>query len=335
MRDVVRAEQSGEESMAFFQIDAKVRQWARTRDRTRPAFVFVNIMDAHDPYTVRDRNPVGARGYGAQRTRGRREATPDPQRAVSPRPVHPGRPAPRGLYLGDVAAADAKLGRILDALGTAHPDDPRIAIVTADHGEHLGEHRLSGHRFSVRTPALHVPLVVKGAPGLAPGVVDAPVEMRRVPASVLCWALGEECEGALGASDVSSDAPIISIWSDEASDIPAPTRDQLGIPRDFEHVDSSRAECDEDDPVHGVLVSWIRYPHKLNWAGDRVHDLFDLSWDPWERSDQLQRSPEITSRLSAELTEFVESNLRNRTAREASPLSDDAKRALRALGYAD
>ncbi len=333
MADVVQAEQAGDPSMQFFDLASRVRRWARTRDRSKPAFVFVNIMDAHDPYSVRETNPWAPADARRSELEAvvRRHAIPSAlcRRAPSSSDAK----LLRGLYLGDVAAADRKLGDVLDALQKGFGDEPTITIVTADHGEHLGEHRLWGHRFSVRTPALRIPLVVAGAPDLSPGVSAAPVDFSRLHASIRCWGLAEDCDRSLAEEE--GDAPIYSVWSDRSATIPPPVLAQLGLPESTEAPDRSREGCTPDDPVFGALVSLIRYPVKVNWAGEEILSVHDLSWDLAERSDQPARMNAAAAAAVAELTTFVETRVQNRAAVEATELSEEAQRALRALGYAE
>lgn len=336
MADVVRAEQAGDSSMRFFGLVERVAAWQRTRDSSRPAFVFVNIMDAHDPYSVRAVNPwVPA------------EAPRDELKAVVKRHPIPSAicrsvPSSRdagllsGLYLGDVHAADAKLGRVLAALRAGSRGESQITIVTADHGEHLGEHDLMGHRFSARTPALHIPLVVNGAPDLEVGAIAAAVELRSLRASILCWAVGSECGASIArAAAEETPQPIFSIWSDRSTEVAEPVRRQLGLPDHVPVVDQSRGNCGPNDPVYGELVSMIRYPHKLHWGGGGVQGLFDLSWDPLEKTDQLPRQRESVESLVAELEAFVTENVLNRTTVLPTDLSEEAARTLKALGYVE
>ncbi len=44
---------------------------------------------------------------------------------------------------------------------------------------------------------------------------------------------------------------------------------------------------------------------KLTWREGGRYQLFDLSWDPAERADQLERQPEVAARLRSELDAFV------------------------------
>ncbi|MGB0618319.1 MAG: sulfatase [Myxococcota bacterium] len=332
IREILEAESQGDTEMSWFSIASRVRRWSAMRDPSRPAFVFVNIMDPHGPWKVRPTNRWTPEEATTRELEGviRRYTRPDVLcRRV---PSYSDRELLRGLYMGDVAAADRKLRDVLEALRGGFEDEPTITVVTADHGEHLGEHDLLGHRFTVRTPAVHIPLIVEGAPDLAPGTVDAAVGLQTLHASLRCWGLGEACGRSLSAPP---DEPIISIWSDDSSAFPKALLDQLGVAESDVAADGSRTACDKDDPVFGELVSLIRYPLKANWAGAGVHSLHDLSWDPKERSDQRGRMGETGGALEAELTSFVADRLENRTPLGGSELSEEQLRALEALGYVD
>ena len=338
IEEVMREHGEGDHSTSHFALARKVESWNDGRDRSRPFFLFVNIMDSHNPYSVRAQNPwvptdaersevefVGRR-YGPANTLCRSM----PRRDLE---------ILRGLYLGDVAAADAKLGDVLDILDENRSEAPRITIVTADHGEHLGEHRLLGHIFSVRMPSIHIPLVVSGVESLAPGLVEAPVELRSLRQSLLCWALGTGCPAMLGSARESTpeseSGPIYSIWSDRASDLTDPLSEMMDVPDGASFKNTARAACGPTDPVHGDLVSLIRFPMKMNWLGGLPPTLHDLRWDPMERSNLAKTQPEVAKRLLEELEPFVETRVLTHADSAAPAISEDAARALKALGYAE
>ncbi len=79
----------------------------------------------------------------------------------------------RHLYRGNLRQVDDRLGDVLDLLAP-RLDEDTLLVVTADHGEGLGEHGDYGHGTGVHVEHVHVPLIVAG-PGIAPGVVEAPV----------------------------------------------------------------------------------------------------------------------------------------------------------------
>lgn len=83
----------------------------------------------------------------------------DPHEVYEPAPAH--RQAAGGdLYHGEVAQMDAGVGALLEALrATPHAGDTAI-VVTADHGEALGEHGEETHSAFVYDSTLMVPLIV-------------------------------------------------------------------------------------------------------------------------------------------------------------------------------
>jgi choline-sulfatase len=123
-----------------------------------PLFLWVHYFDPHHPYEP-----------------------PEPFRSR-----FPGKP-----YLGEVAAMDEQLGRLLAAFARKAPG-PVATILVGDHGEGLGEHGEAQHGSLVYQATMHVPLTIAG-PGVAAGVVDAPVSTRRVFHTLMDWAgLGAE-----------------------------------------------------------------------------------------------------------------------------------------------
>jgi choline-sulfatase len=123
------------------------------RQKGGPLFVWVHYFDPHHPYTP-----------------------PEPFRSR-----FPGKP-----YLGEVAAMDEQLGRLVDAFRQQAPG-PVALVIAGDHGEGLGDHGEAQHGSLVYQSTMHVPLVIAG-PGVAPGVSDAPVSTRRIFHTLLDWA---------------------------------------------------------------------------------------------------------------------------------------------------
>lgn len=72
-------------------------------------------------------------------------------------------------YDGDVAAADAQLGRLMAYLRASNRDDT-LLVLTADHGESMTDHERWFCHGSLYDHDLHVPMVVWG-PGLVAGGV--------------------------------------------------------------------------------------------------------------------------------------------------------------------
>ena len=77
-------------------------------------------------------------------------------------------------YYGEVAAADAALAPLLEAV-RASTTVPTLVIVTGDHGESLGEHGEMSHGLFAYESTLRVPLIIAkiGRAGGAGGEVSS------------------------------------------------------------------------------------------------------------------------------------------------------------------
>lgn len=329
---VAQQAQAAGDAGARLDVVRGVRDWAGRRDAARPFFVFVNLFDVHDPYVLHPDHLFLPPGVDVARAEV--ERTGAPLRGIAEvagicdrLPGREDLAIVRGLYLGEVAAADAKLGAIQRALAEAAGARILVTVATADHGEHLGEARLLGHEFSLRNEVLHVPLVVHGLPGVAPAVIDTPVGLADIAPSLLGWAgldvpvrLPREAGGG-----TTPDHPLLASFSDHAWQA-TPNLD----PQDPEGMDRRRRGCGPGDRVFGDMVAVLDFPWKLVWYRRYAPQLFDLSWDPHERSDLAGHEPAVVTRLERALDP-----LRRRldAATEVESADPTAVEALRALGY--
>jgi arylsulfatase A-like enzyme len=80
----------------------------------------------------------------------------------------------RDLYDGEVAFTDKHVGRVLDAIAQAPWGAKTAVIVTSDHGEAFGEHKMVRHGFELWEELVRVPLIV-----YVPGIPPAHVPTRR------------------------------------------------------------------------------------------------------------------------------------------------------------
>lgn len=187
-----------------------------------PVFLWVHLYDAHAPHAERppeggahgafDRlpHPCDYAGHPAQRAR------LAPVRLFADRPALVDEAACRqrdwaalrravGTYAGEVAFADAQLGRLVQGLRARGRWRDTALVVAADHGESLTEHQQTvSHQFSTYEPVLRVPLIVRpaGGRGESPAVVDAPVGTVQV-APTLARMAGVP-EGTIGGIDLLS-----------------------------------------------------------------------------------------------------------------------------------
>lgn len=303
----------------------RVAMWWNERDRSRPYFLFMNVMDAHAPYTVRKKNRFLPPGVTAEQARAVSQKLSDYMCNASASADN--LEVLRGLYHGDVAAADAKLARVLDVLAEEGLRNT-IIIVTADHGEHFGENGLYNHQFSVRDPLLHVPLVIHGVPGARAAEIDAPVQLVDVYASVLQWTGQPLPEGLAGrplptTPSEQHNHPVITEYTDMSKGRGKVVQKKV---RTF------RAECTDDWPVFGDMRALVQYPYKLIWYERYPAELYDLSVDSGERSDLAAMHPQIVSRMRSTLEQQLghETMDAAKTVLEVPP---EAQKILRALGY--
>ena len=144
-------------------VDA-LRGWLATgRDPQRPFFLFVNLMEPHwrylPPATQRRAHLPRSQSYlGATRLSASFYGI-NWLAGYSGNPATPA--AVRALYAAEVAYQDAQLGALLDVLSAAAPPEDTLLIVTADHGENLGEAGRWDHVFAVNDYLAHLPLIVR------------------------------------------------------------------------------------------------------------------------------------------------------------------------------
>ncbi len=129
------------------------------------AFLFMHLMDPHEPYRNHQQGSPAPDLYGlAHRMR---EATDEETRRL------------QELYEGEVRHVDHALGPFLETL----PDDA-VIVFTADHGEALGEHGCWAHGYTLYEPVVRVPLLIK-APGLEGGVESNQTQLLDLAPTVL------------------------------------------------------------------------------------------------------------------------------------------------------
>lgn len=199
----------------------------------QPFFLWAHYFDPHDPYVP-----------------------PSDVRAQFP-------DAP---YDGEIAFVDRELGRLLDGLAARGRADDLIVIVTADHGEALGEHGEARHGFFVYDATIRVPLVVAG-PGISPARIDDQVRLQDLRA----------CIEALAAST--------------ATDLAEPAR--RGEPAVIESL-YGQLHCEF------AQLRGLRHPNGSKYIEAGREEWYRWRDDPGEQRDLLEPPGEVdASELSA------------------------------------
>ena len=245
-----------------------VRPWMRTVVG-QPFFLFFHVFEPHTPY---DPPAEFAERYGPS-------------------------------YDGEVAAADAVVGELLDDLRRLDLYERALIVFLSDHGEGLGDHGEDEHGVFLYRSTLQVPLIIKLPQAERAGeTVGDPVQLIDVYPTILSTLglpLGESFRGT-----------------------------SLLVPR--------RPGTDEH-----LIYAETFYPrlhfgwsHLVSLIVDRYHfidapqdELYDLLQDPDELDNLVESEPELEAQLQTALSTFDREF-------EAPAASDpETRRRLQALGY--
>ncbi len=139
------------------QVVARARRWLEERDPARPFFLWVHIWDPHGPYEP-----------------------PPPFNRLAPE--HP--------YLGEVAAADAGVGLLVQGLREANVWDSTLFAVVADHGEAFFEHGEFSHGVLCQDTTMRVPFLLRYPDGYRAGERESAIASVADVAPTLSVALG-------------------------------------------------------------------------------------------------------------------------------------------------
>jgi arylsulfatase A-like enzyme len=81
-----------------------------------------------------------------------------------------------GNYFGMIANIDCCIGKLLDELEKLELADNTIILFTADHGEHVGDHRMLYKGSLLFDPLIRIPLLISWGTNLTPARRDALVQ---------------------------------------------------------------------------------------------------------------------------------------------------------------
>jgi arylsulfatase A-like enzyme len=238
-----------------------------------PFFAWVHLYDPHEPY-----------------------APPEPYRSRYA----------ADAYAGEIAYADAALGAFLDRLRAAGALDRTLVVVTADHGESLGEHGERTHGLFAYDATIRVPLVLWTATATTPAVVASPARLVDVMPTILDL-VGVPPPAALDGRSIRPFA------TGEREDDHAPSY--------FEALNANLTRGWA--PLHGIVAG------QLKLIDLPVTELYDLAADPSETQNiyaaQRQRARSLEGQLD---------RLRAAAAAPTPAAMDpDAQARLRSLGY--
>ncbi len=231
----------------------------------------------------------------------------------------------KGLYKGELAYLDSRIGEFRDALKAADEWEDTVLIVCGDHGENIGDHGFFGHQYNVYDTLLHVPLVIHGGAFEPTTGEDELVQLLDLFPTLLDLAGADAPaarEQAQGRSLLGSDDPRESVFAEYVSPQPSMERleERFGeIPESFYEYDRS---------LRAIRTEEYKYVRGSNGS----EELYDVEQDPEERFDLASTEPEIAADLAARLDDWVDSF--EHAEREGDvEMTEATKGRLQDLGY--
>ena len=237
----------------------------------------------------------------------------------------------RDLYLAEVAYADYHMGLLLKALREAGHLDQTVIIVTADHGESLGEHGLLNHQYCVYDTLLRVPLVVHYPPLFPEG--------QRVSWQVLTLDLFATLLDIAGVRvPPCPSQSLLPVKDGPAEGGPRPfVVAEYGTPR-IPHASLLRRYGLQPEQLERFARGFTALrteEHKLIVGSDGSTELYAWPSDPSEENDLADHQPDVVRELQETLQHWQEElEMALDKGVEESMVMDPATAArLRALGY--
>jgi arylsulfatase A-like enzyme len=228
-------------------------------------------------------------------------------------------------YDAEVRFVDEQLRRLYEGLASRGLADATLWVVTADHGEGLGNHRWMGHGQAYEE-SLRVPLIFHAPDGrLASRRVASIVEHVDLLPTVLALV-----EGVEASDDPISGRSLVPLLRGEPPRAPRAAFGQRGaIPREDE---VRRLPQEDPGDLDGQQFALTEARWKLLQHTAGPDRLYDLASDPYESRDLLAEgeAPQA-ERLRRALDERLRS-LR-RTTPLAPEVDSETAEELRALGY--
>ncbi len=237
----------------------------------------------------------------------------------------------RACYDGAVATIDEEIGYLVDRLEKRGILDRTLLIVTSDHGENIGDHRLMSHAYSLHDTLIHVPLLIRYPECFSRGErITSHVQLTDVFPTILD-AL------QLEVPEVRAELQGASLLQDETDTADRLAYAEMLAPHPSIAALNRRTGLPEDtpQPQHDRSLRCIRtLDSKLIWASDGQHTLYDLRQDPSETTNLYPERSEDAAALEKHLMSWQPPAGLPLTAPEMH-MDEDVRQRLRDLGYID
>jgi tetratricopeptide (TPR) repeat protein len=250
---------------------ALARRWLDAQG-DRPSFCWVHVFEPHFPYEPPE--PFASRFRG--------------------RPYH-----------GEVAAADAALAPLLEPVLAAGDKGRTLVVLTADHGESLGEHGEATHGIFAYEATLKVPLILYQPRLFGPRHVSEPARHVDILPTILDALSLPLPEGLPGRS-------LLDLATGASAGAATSYFEALSGPLNRGWA-----------PLHGVIRARSKY------VDLPIPELYDLGSDPQEARNLAAREGKRLDEMRALLTS-LRSTEHEIDRRKENP---ETRERLRSLGY--
>lgn len=295
-------------------IAREVKSWL-AQNGGRRFFLWVHFLDPHGPYQP----PAGFDGRFGQDELYRAQQTPVAEELI-PWWIKDEKSTTLGDYVAnydrEIASTDAAVGEILEEVKRLGLERKSLVVLTADHGESLGEHRyFFQHGKFLYDDCLRVPLIMR-----LPGKIPAG---RRVSAHVGLIDLLPTILDLLG-----SDRARYRTQLEGESFFELFRRKGTGeIAQRPIFSEAQRGQ------VSVVLGEW----KLIHEPATERYRLFDLGLDPGETQDVSERHPSVVAKLQGMMESWRAERKRNRSYLSkrvpAAEMEPAVRQQLENLGY--
>ena len=215
-----------------------------------------------------------------------------------------------GLYMGEIAYTDHCIGQVIDKLKSLGIYDSTLIVVTADHGEMLGEHKEITHGYFIYRPVVRVPLVFKLPGRSAPARIKNTVGLVDIMPAI-CGLLGIELSSDVQGEDIS---PYLN------------RNDPVDLQRHIysECLAPTKYKCNTLLALTSDRYKYIQTTRP---------ELYDLIKDPRESNNLADQQPQRARLLRGRLQQIVEQTVNPYGLDNTTEFDEETIARLESLGY--
>jgi arylsulfatase A-like enzyme len=174
----------------------------------------------------------------------------------------------RDRYDAEVTFVDQHVGKLLEFVDQQPWGKNTAVIVSSDHGEAFGEHKMQRHGFEIYEMLVHVPLLIR-APGLTPRRIDTPRSAIDLAPTVL------ELTGVPAEASFHGKSLVPELYGHAAEE-----RDVI--------VDLPRTS--DNDRRRALIHGQYKF---LEYGNNDAFGLYDVVADPLEQKDLKRQNKEL------------------------------------------